>query len=317
MIEGLIERIERTAGVTGLVEILAARLEPTDLQSLLLEVYRRLAMRVTPARLLDRYEKNRFVGPSVADARQFVEFDRLAWSLLPAGYAALELSPVCPLGTNSVIASVDQNKVVSTIRNTEVVADSTNVLALECASRRRELLRQGVRPKEPVLLASSHRLLRAQQFSGPRSFAHFRVLSLCAAGRDEGSFRFETTRLLEHLCFYLELLRALARQGGNLMRFRVAVTDLTNDTYGAVLEERVLAPLAVAFPEARCHLAPERTSGRGYYRNVCFKLFAADEMGNEIEVGDGGMTDWTRALISDQKERFLISGVGVERLCIV
>ena len=35
----IVERIEREAGVPGLASILAERLEPTDRQSLLLEVY--------------------------------------------------------------------------------------------------------------------------------------------------------------------------------------------------------------------------------------------------------------------------------------
>ena len=46
-----------------------------------------------------------------------------------------------PLGTSSVMANVDRNWAVSTSRNTEVVSDATNVLALECAFRRKELLK--------------------------------------------------------------------------------------------------------------------------------------------------------------------------------
>ena len=139
MIEGLIARIEREAEVPNLLQVLATRLAPTDLQSLLLEVHSRLARAVTPRRLLEQYQKNRFVAPSLADPRMLAEVDRLAWRLLPEGYVPLELAPLCPLGTSSAVASVSQNKVVSTVRNTEVVADSTNVLALECAIRRRRL----------------------------------------------------------------------------------------------------------------------------------------------------------------------------------
>jgi hypothetical protein len=139
MTDRLMERVLRAAGIPDLVQALADRLSPTDLQSLLLEVYRRLAQKTTPAQLLEQYERNRFVAPSQVDPRKVAEVERLAWQLLPGKYLPLELSPVCPLGTNSVIASVDQNKVVTTIRNTEVVADTTNVLALEAALRRRSL----------------------------------------------------------------------------------------------------------------------------------------------------------------------------------
>ena len=53
----------------------------------------------------------------------------------------VELSPVSPLGTINVLSGVHQNRVVATDRNTEVVADSTNSLALEAALRRRAKLR--------------------------------------------------------------------------------------------------------------------------------------------------------------------------------
>jgi hypothetical protein len=53
---------------------------------------------------------------------------------------------------------------------------------------------------------------------------------------------------------------------------------------------------------------------RGCYRDLCFKIFGTDASGSELEVGDGGMTDWTQQLLGDRKERLLISGVGTERL---
>jgi len=62
-------------------------------------------------------------------------------------------------------------------------------------------------------------------------------------------------------------------------------------------------------------LDPGRTSGRGYYESVCFKLFATEDSGTELEFADGGPTTWTRALLSDAKERLVISGLGTERLC--
>ena len=60
----MIERIEREAGVDGLVSILGNDLAPTDLQSLLLEVYRIRADRRTPSDVLLDYKSDRFVQPS-------------------------------------------------------------------------------------------------------------------------------------------------------------------------------------------------------------------------------------------------------------
>ena len=315
MNEGQIARIERDAQVAHLLEVLTERIAPTDLQSLLLEVYSRLAAATTAKRLLEQYEQNRFVVPSKADPRMLVEIDRLAWRLLPEGYVPLELAPLCPLGTNSTVASVSQNKVVSTVRNTEVVADSTNVLALECAMRRRRLRQVAGRRREPVLLAASHRLTRAQVFNGPRLTPHFRVVSLCAAGRDEGSFQFEATQLVEQIAFYVRLIRDVAQLGCHFSDIRVALTDFSEGRLTATLEDEVLQPLSERFPDARCHFDPTRSAGRGYYDRVCFKVFATERSDGELELADGGPTPWTRHLLSDQKERLVVSGLGVERLC--
>src|SRR5919109_300717 len=107
-----------------MIDVLVERLAPTGLQSLLPGGYPRPAAKVQPRPLLERYERDRFVRPSDLAPSVLADFERLVWSLLPDHYIAVELSPVCPLGTNATVATVDQNKVVTTIRNTEVVADA-------------------------------------------------------------------------------------------------------------------------------------------------------------------------------------------------
>ncbi len=311
----IIERIQREAGVPELIDVLVERLDPTDLQSLLLEVYRRRAVGVKTNQLLERYERDRFVRPSALAPRVLMDFDRLVWSLLPDHYTAIELSPVCPLGTNAAVATVDQNKVVTTIRNTEVVADVTNVLALECASRRRRLLRINPQNREHVRLCASHRVVRGQAYRTPDASPHFRLLGLCAAGRDEGSFQFETTSLVEQVTFYLHLLREATQLGYSLERFRVTITDLEQGRREQTLKKQVLEPLMATYPGVLCELDPDRETGRGYYVGACFHVYATNLAGTEFELVDGGFTTWTQQVLSNIKERLLISGLGIERLC--
>jgi len=308
---GFLERLVREAGVGDLLEALTARLPPSDLQSLMLAVYSRVASRSTPSKLVDQYQRDRFVRPSVVDVRILGELDRIAWACLPSGYQALELSPLCPLGTSSVIAPVHQNKVVSTIRNTEVVSDSTNVLALECAVRR--CRDRGA----PVLLAASQRLTRAQKLPGPRSWAHFRLLSLCAAGRDAGSFSFEVESIVAQIRFHLRYLEALTSAGWPLQRPRIALTDLSGGRLLPTIETSILTPLSTEFPRAEVLLDPTRQSGRGYYRSLCFKVGVRDGAGEEMEIGDGGDVPWTEKLLNDAKERLVISAIAQERLAAV
>jgi hypothetical protein len=313
--KGLLVRILRQSGVADLLEVLGERLAPTDLQSLLLEVYRKRAARQTPADLLDQYQRNRFVRPSATSPRALIEFDRLAFSLASPPFEPIELSPVCPLGTNSVVAPVDQNITVATIRNTEVVSDATNVLALECALHRRAHLRADPRAAERVKLCASHRLLRAQNFNRPGLFAHFRLFGLCTAGRDEGSCRFEIESLAEHIRFYLRLMAASGEIGFPMNDPRVAITDFTGAAPVERLQREVIEPLAAQFPGARLGFDPARTRARGYYEGLCFLIHARDGGGAEHELVDGGFTTWTRSLLNNQKERLLISGMGSERVC--
>lgn len=309
MPEGQIDRIVREAGIPNLVEVLSMGLAATDLQSLLLEVYRRRAAQLSPPELLVRFEQDRFTRPAPLDPAAVTRFEQVVWSALPEGYQGLELSPVCPLGTSSAVATVDQHKVLTTVRNSEVVADSTNVLALECALRRRLLLSDPDTRFTPVMLAASQRQVRGQLFGDPRSSAHFRLVGLAAGGRDRGSLAFETEAMRDQIAFFITLIRRARPDWG----IRVALTDLSG--HEEIWEREVMAVVAGRFPQATVDMDADRSSGRGYYVDASFKVFAvAPSDGEQIELADGGCTTWTRQLLSDSKERLVIAGLGVERL---
>jgi hypothetical protein len=309
---GIIERIERETKVPGLASLLAEKLDPTDLQSLLLEVYRLRAGQRSPAAVLADYARNRFVKPSPVLPRRLLEWERAALAELPPVFEPLILSPVCPLGTASVVASVTQNWSVATSRNTEVVSDSSNVLALECALRRRDLLKRQSKSTDAVHLASSHRLLRAQRFESPHSYSHFSTFVLCTAGRDCGDMAFELAALALHIDFYVRALRRFLKPD---LRLRLAVSDFSPQVTCATLESQLLAPIRARFENIECVLDSERQAGRGYYDDVCFKIYAQNREGQMLELGDGGSVSWTRKLLSNSKERMVSSGIGSERVC--
>ena len=306
----IINRIERELGVPGIASLLAERLEPADLQSLLLEVYTRLAARRAPTRVLSDYTANRFVRPSRFRPTQFLEWDRVAFSMLPPEFEPLELSPVCPLGTASIIAELAQDWALSTIRNTEVVSDSTNVLALEATLRRRALKRDNARPASPVHLAASHRLLRTRKYDDPRLSAHFRVFSLCSAGRDSGGFGFETDTITTHIEFYIKSIRAFVDAP---IPLTVSLTAL--DAAAAPVVDQMAERIRGAFANVIVALAPDRTAARNYYRAVCFGIAGESRTGERLDLVDGGRVDWTQRLLGDAKERLVISGVGSDRVC--
>jgi hypothetical protein len=109
------------------------------------------------------------------------------------------------------------------------------------------------------------------------------------------------------------LLRRLATEGYAFADVDVALSDTArararlDAAVAAVLE-----PLAAEFPEARFRVDDSREQGRNYYASLCFSLNAADPTGTMLNLADGGFTDWTRRLLSNAKERLLVSGIGLE-----
>lgn len=308
----IIERIEHEAGVPGLVSILAEHLSPTDLQSILLEVYRIRSSRLQPSTVLSDYESNRFVQPSAVSPISLLRWEQIAFSHLPQEFQPIALSPVCPLGTNAVVAPVDQNWAVTTARNTEVVSDSTNVLALACSLRRRELLRINPKSSDPVHLAASHRLLRAQRYENPELGAHFSSFALCSAGRDQGNLQFELSALGLHIRFYLNSLRAFLGPG---IPVHLSVADLGSNSRVELIETQLLSAIRSEYGGIECVFDKHRTSGRGYYVGLCFHIHATATTGQRLELVDGGSVNWTQQFLSNAKERLVISGIGSERLC--
>ncbi len=202
---------------------------------------------------------------------------------------------------------------LATVRNSEVVSDSTNVMALECARQRRA--RGARRGAPPVRLCASHRLLRGQSVDDPNLRAHFRLFALCTAGRDRGGWAFEAEALREQIGIYLRLLGRLAEIGLADVATRVAVTPLAGGPTDDVVERSVVTPLRERFPGTIVEFVPDRSDGRAYYDDLCFAGYVTTPDGRERALIDGGFTVWTQRLLADRKERLLISGVGSELVC--
>ena len=300
-----VDRIVREHGDDAL-RLLGDTLSAADLTSLLLEVMRRRAEAVSPANVLRAYGRDRFVRPATVDARRLLEIELLALTAVTPPFVPVATAPLVPLGTHAV-ADVHQNRVVSTVRRSEVPADPTNSLALEAAVRRRRLLTVDPRSSTFVHLASTDRVVRAQRFDEPRSFAHFTLLGLVSAGRDTGHHSFESNAMHEHL-------RALTRVTDHLgvRQVTIGLTDFGGHHHD------VLHDLTTSFAsdDVEVTIRSDRTAARGYYPDLCFKLRVVHH-GEEIEVGDGGIVTWTQGLVGSTKECLMTSGLSLERLALI
>jgi hypothetical protein len=304
--DAILRRLERKAGIEGLVDALADRLEPHELTSLLLAVFDRRAAQTNAARVLQRYEQDAFVRPT-AFAPAIVASAVAASFEAAIGFEPIELSPVCPLGTCTSVGPVSQGNIVSTARQTEVVSDVSNVLALEAAVRRRGRLREDPRDATRVKLCASQRVVRAQRVSGPAMFQHFQLFAAITAGRDTGNHRFEIDALVEHIGLHLRAFDRLRARGFAVPEDAAVRVELERPPECAWVDtvaERVRAD----HPRVHVDLGGRRDTA--YYPDVSFGI----EVG-EHNLGDGGLVPWTAKLLSNEKERLCISGFGSERAC--
>ncbi len=301
---GAVERVWCTVGA-GAREALERGLSSTDLQTLLLDVARTRAASVSASTLARRWAEDRSVRPSSVDPRDLARLDHALWAALPTSFAGVELSPVTPLGTCAAVAPVDQNRILTTARMSEVVSDPTNVLALEAAARRRRAA-----PRAEVHLATSHRVLRTQRF-GPGMSQHFALFALVSSARDRGSGSTETSLLLAHLRFWCDALAAACPGRAVTIELSALGDPLVADR----LADSVLPALDLP-PNVALRTDPDRQRARGYYAGGALRIEAAGDEG-PLEVGDGGLTDWTAQLLHDAKERCMVSCVSTERLAML
>lgn len=306
---GWIERIARELREGDVLDGLTRRLSGSDLQSLLLQVLRGRSAARTPAELLAQFERSAMVRPAAADARALCELERAAFAA--AGrFEALELAPVAPLGLNSVLGGIDQNNCLATVRGVEVLADPTTAAALECARRRRA----GV--QEAIALCSRSRALRLQPIAGSGFFPHFALFSLVTSARDRGGYTVELDALREHLGVYLRLLEQQPAFGS--ARLEVSIADTTRNARRLELAQRqVCEPLQRDHTRAQFRIDLERERARNYYQGLCLNLDVILADGERWNLCDGGFTDWTRRLLSNAKERLLVSGLGLERVAVL
>lgn len=289
-------------GHPGVVDQLTA-LSGSDLTSLLLGLMRRRAASVAPAQVRRQYEHSRFVAPGQVRFQDLRRAEDICVDAINHAFEFVVLAPVTPFGAHACLGGISQDRLLSTTRALEATGDPTMGLTLEAAARRAMVLRRDSRSAEVVRLAGIQRVLRAQAFSGPRSFAHFELLGLVSAGRDTGALEFEISSITEHASLLAAVIRGA---GASDVVVRLTSFSRLHRHVLAAVEERLGSVV-------RCERWDDRQRGRGYYPSVCFKVDGLwdDEW---IEIGDGGIVDWCQRLLDNKKERVVTSGASVERL---
>lgn len=300
----IIERILRNLNDLELIHKLS-ELPKSDLNSLLLELYKTQTDKLSPTEVLKSYETNRFVAPSELNP---VQYHKLEADLLAVaerfGIKGLLLSPNAPLGSCSVFGCVDQNKVISATRGVETLSDPTNQLAVHIAA---QLKNKEIDHKLPIHLCTTARVTRAQSFSGSGFFAHFGIFCIVSSGKASGTYLCEKELLVTQLAYYKKLLmEKYQAKLSVVLRKRSGYTD--NDGFFAKMTELMKEEL----PDVPLSFDLEHEDNH-YYKGINFKIYM--HIGDEkVEIGDGGYVDWIQRMTGNKRERCLISGIGLDRL---
>ena len=272
---------------------LGGELPASVLWSALLGVMEQRARRA-PAALLRQWQADRFVVPANVDQRTLLAMDA---ELLAAANAfeALELSPLAPLGVCSTVALSSQNRVVASLRGTEVVSDPTNVLALESAARLK------YEPQAVVRLATCHRCVRAQAVpQRPGHSAHFRLFCLATAGKQTADQGLLVEAMTEQIRVHLAALVRLGQCGYGFEEQRV---KLMSNAARAGVAQRIAALLSDV------QVVHEPLT-RDYYDGLRFMIEVRSPQGVVMPLIDGGAFNWLERLAANRKLVFVASGMG-------
>jgi hypothetical protein len=276
------------------------QLSGSELNSVLLEIFARHTKHLEPPTVLATFDRNRFVGVSALDPIKHLEFE-----LSVLRHAQLNnfrpfiLSPVAPLGSCSALGTVSQNKILSSIRGTEVVADATNVLMLKLASD----IKSGA--QEDVLrYCTVHRHIRGQAFDNPAYTAHFAVYCQVSGGLDLGNNKFELSELRHHVTCLLRFLCT------HVLSDRISAKIWFKSDDGR-FEQQVRDVMTSLLDSDRVHFDHDHSNL--YYQRLQFKIFVRHN-DVDLDIADGGFVDWPQKLLGNRKQRGIVSGLGLELL---
>lgn len=272
----------------------------TRLWSVLMAVMEQRAAERTPAHLMQQWRADRFTAPAQVDPRAMLQMD-LELFAAASDFEPLELSPLAPLGASSGMAPTSQNRVVSTVRGSEVVSDPTNVLALESATR------LTTDPRQIVRFATSHRCVRAQSLPNKPGFAaHFRMFCMTTAGHESADQQLTVDAIAHHIQVHLRGLDRLEHLG---YTFPERIVTLLATPARAVLAQRIASGMSGV-------AVRHETLEHDYYFGLRFRIDSNSAPGDAIPLIDGGAFDWVAKLTANRKMVFVASAIGSQLVAI-
>ncbi len=156
----------------------------------------------------DVLKGNRFHEPSEVSQRDFHLVEQKIFQTLP-DIEFIELSPLQPFGTNSLLAGVSVKNIVPALRRSEVSADATTSLFREA------IMKFSMADQNPTRLATNTRTTRAQSFKADSRFLpHFKMFAEVSVGKHGCLYgEDELISLIKHLQSEIDILEHCTEGG--------------------------------------------------------------------------------------------------------
>ncbi|MFA6430143.1 MAG: hypothetical protein WC229_03250 [Candidatus Paceibacterota bacterium] len=209
--------------------VMTEKLNSSELGSVLMGICNKRIGKLTPRDLMENYNGNRFTVPSKIDVVELKRVELFLMSNLPEGFDLVEISPIVPVGSSSVLTNINSKTALQTIRSTEVVSDSTISMSLESARRKMEDSRWETSERKDIgdiKLANSCRVLRLQKFYQKHLCQHFSAFNLTSSGRNIGQQGFEEQAMHTHLDYWLGILGKMDNLGFEIKNIKVYLSDI-------------------------------------------------------------------------------------------
>jgi len=208
-----------------------------------------------------------------------------------------------------VMGPVNQKKVLSALRGTEVLADSTNAIALHACDLKQKNSIPETHAGVWMRFSNIQRQVRTQQIMFKGFRPHFKIGCLVTFGSDIGSYTFEKHSLLEHMLLMKSLFLDYFKVQD--VSFRLLSRSGYEDSETFLKE---LNGFLQRDPRISLSVIRQEAENTNYYRGIQYKVDIRVN-GKVYEIGDGGFVDWTQRLLQNKKERMLSTGFGFDLMC--
>lgn len=222
---------------------------------------------------------NQFATPSSVSQRDFHRVEGLIMNELE-NVEFVEIAPLQPLGTSSILAGTNQKMIMPALRNSEVNSDATTSLFREAYARH-------TATGDAVHLATSARITRVQTFDPETGFLpHFKMFAQVTVGKAEdnrGPEELDT--LSDHLASDVAILDAFSSMP------EASMDSLDINVSNVIFAEELLARGVVSREEAR-----KRTQDPSF--NLLERL--GIELGGDLRLADDKLLD-------------ILKGIGIHK----